>query len=254
MEKLNVKKLILVSMPIVFAVALAIILAACMAQAERSTEDGLFDPPKTQGGVGDTLSPTVSSTYMLEYRRVGDGKCEVSGPGSFKGGNLVIPAKSPDGDTVVGIGDSAFLGVASLKSAELPTSIGYIGAYAFYGSSLEAVELPDGVDEIGECAFSNCRALTRIDVGSGNASYTDMDGVLYSRDKSEIVCYPSGRANSSFTVRAGVTVIHKMAFYGCAALRSVNYNGTEEAWSKVKIGTNNDSLTSLTVKFSNSDK
>lgn len=254
MEKLNVKKLIFVSMPIVFAVALAVILAACMAQAGQSTEDRVFDPPKTQGAVGDTLSPTVSSTCVLEYRSVGDGKCEVSGLGDFKGGHLVIPERSPDGEAVVGIGDSAFLGATSLKSAELPASIGYIGAYAFYGSSLEEVEIPDGVDEIGECAFSNCRSLTRIEVDSGNASYTDMDGVLYSRDKSEIVCYPSGRTNSSFTVRAGVTVIHKMAFYGCDALRSVNYNGTEEDWAKVKIGANNDSLTSLTVKFSNSDK
>ena len=254
MEKLNVKKLVLVSMPIVFAVALAIILAACMAQAERSPEDGVFDPPPTHGVAGDTLSPTVSSTYVLEYRSVGDGKCEVSGPGSFKGGELKIPDKSPDGETVIGIGDSAFLGVSSFKNVVIPESVGYIGAYAFYGSGLETVDISDGVDKIGECAFANCRALTRINVGSGNANYTDMDGVLYSQDKSEIVCYPSGRENSSFTVRSGVTVIHKMAFYGCEALKSVNYNGTEEEWDKIKIGASNDSLTSLRINFPNSDK
>jgi hypothetical protein len=254
MEKINVKKLVLLSMPIVFAVALAVILAACMAQAGRTAEDGVFDPPKTQNAPVDTLSPTVSSTYVLEYRSVGEGKCEVSGVGSFKGGELVIPEKNQDGDAVVGIGDSAFLGSASLKGVVIPATVGYIGAYAFYGSSLESVEIPDSINEIGECAFANCRALTRIDVDSGNSSYTDMDGVLYSRDKSEIVCYPSGRQNSSFTVRAGVTAIHKMAFYGCEALTSVNYNGTKEDWAKIRIGASNDSLTALTVKFPNSDK
>ena len=252
MDKVNFKKAVLVSMPVIFAVALAITLAACMAQADRSLEDSILGTGAPEESV-QVIAPTLSEELLPEFRSIGDGKCEVAGIGDG-GAHLTVPAVSPKGETVVGIGDSAFLGLASLKSITLPESVTYIGAYAFYGSSLERIELHDGVAEIGECAFSNCRALTGIFVDSGNEKYTDMDGVLYSRDKSELICYPSGRQNSSFTLRSGVTVIHKMAFYGCEALKSLNFNGTEEEWARIRIAVGNDLLNVLSLSFPESDK
>jgi hypothetical protein len=51
-----------------------------------------------------------------------------------------------------------------------------------------------------------------------------------------------------------VKKIHKMAFSDCAALVTVNYNGTEEDFGRIEIGPSNTSLTSAQIKFPSSQK
>ena len=48
----------------------------------------------------------------------------------------------------------------TIKSVKLPSTIEYIGAYAFYGSSIESVTIPTtNLQEIDEAAFAYCDAL-----------------------------------------------------------------------------------------------
>ncbi len=254
MENVNFKKILFLSLPLLFAVALAITLAACMAQANRTIDDSLLDEDTTESVIGDGEQDVLSSLSSLEFKSNGDGSCSVSGVGSCTDETVSVPEYSPRGDLVTSIGDSAFLGCRTIRRITLPRSVTHIGDYAFYGSSLETITVFAGVAEIGECAFSNCDKLTAITVDVENEKYSSLDGVLFTKDKSELICYPSGKTNSSYTVRSSVRKIHKMAFYNCTALKTVNYNGTRSEWEEIEIGANNDSLLNAEIKFPSSDK
>lgn len=256
MERTNLKKLILFCLPIVFAVSLAITLAACMAQAGKSLTDGAFDDPDA-----DTSSPPSSDVSAdgpsysvgLTYVSRGDGTCIVAGIGSCTDSEVIIPEKNPSGERVTAIGESAFMGCEDLNSVCLPLGLTDIGAYAFYTSSIKRIEIPSSVERIGSCAFVNCYLLTAIDVDGENSAYTSIDGVLFSKDKSVLICYPSGKTDANYTIRLGVGSIGNAAFLNCAHLKSVSFNGSAAQWSTVKIGANNGSLTSLKITFAKND-
>ena len=264
MEKLNWKRILLLGLPIVFAVSLAITLAACMAEAGRDVGDSLFREEEESGGgdggggeEGDgsvEVGSEKSFSEGLAYTSLGDGACMLTGLGECRDTNVIVPAKSPSGEVVTAVGMSAFLGSSSVKTIILPEGIKSIGEYAFYESSIESVEIPSTVESIGAGAFASCRSLRSISVDVGNSRYSSLDGVLFSKDKSRLICYPSGKTEASYTVRLGVSVIESAAFLNCEHLEEIKYNGQKKDWDKIEIGANNTSLTSLTVKFLTSVK
>ncbi len=92
------------------------------------------------------------------------------------------------------------------------------------------VKIPSTVTNIGIKAFYFCDSLLKIDVDSKNETFTSVDGVLYSKDKTKLVYCPGGR-EGKFTVPDGVEVIGDYAFDHCYGLTEINmYN------SVTKIG------------------
>lgn len=255
MEKLNVKRLIILCLPIVFALSLAITLAACMAQAGKQMDDSALDGSTTEAGESETKKP-IQSVWSegLKYEKRSDGTAVVVGIGTCRDSYVKIPEKDPDGARVIAIGDSAFIGNQSIRGVTLPTSLREIGAYAFYGSTLENIVIGASVEKIGECCFASCKSLTSVTVDMANAKYSSIDGVLFSKDKTVLICYPSGKSDEEYTIRFGVESISSAAFYECVYLKKVKFNGKSEDWDKVRIGANNTSLTSLQITFSKEDE
>ncbi len=247
-EKLNWKKILLLCLPIVFAVSLAVTLAACMAQAGKEPNDSAV------GDDSETTPPSVQvglpgASEGLAFKSRGDGTCELIGIGSCTDRDVIIPEEGPDGDRVTAIGCSAFIGVKSISSVKIPMTVTYIGDYAFYSSSITVIDIPSSVKSIGECAFANCISLTAINVATSNESYCSIDGVLFSKDKSILIVYPSGKPGDSYTIRRGVGTIASAAFLNCVHLKKIVFNGTPAEWEKVKIGANNVTLTTLGITF-----
>jgi len=250
---MNVKRLIILCLPIVFALSLAITLAACMAQAGKNIGDSALDGESTTDGRELVSSSTVPSySEGLTYKKMSDGTSSVTSLGTCTDLNVRIPEKDPDGVRITSIADSAFLG-SNIKSVALPTGIRSIGAYAFYGSSIESITLPAALKQIGECCFANCKFLKGISVDSANENYCSIDGVLFTESKNVLICYPSGKTDTEYTIRFGVESIASAAFYGCSHLKSVKFNGNAEAWERVKVGANNDSLLALKITFKEED-
>ena len=100
-------------------------------------------------------------------------------------------------------------------------SVRSIGNFAFLGcDSLTSVTIPDSVTSIGYAAFTLCSSLTNINASSGNSNYFSVNGILYNKNKTELICCPSGY-HGSFSIPSSVTNIGDLAFGACSSLTSV---------------------------------
>jgi putative cell wall-binding protein len=125
------------------------------------------------------------------------------------------------GNSVTSIGYGAFSNCHSLTSVTIPDSVKSIGDRAFSDcSSLTSVTIGNSVTSIGYRAFSNCHSLTAISVDTDNPSYSSLDGVLFSKDKSELIQYPGGKAGA-YAIPDSVTSVGDGAFSNCRSLTSV---------------------------------
>ena len=89
-----------------------------------------------------------------------------------------------------------------------------IDAYAFYDcTSLTSVTIGNDVASIeGGYVFYGCTNLANIRVSSGNTVYSDINGVLYSKDRTQLVLYPPGKTEAAYAIPASVTSIGEAAF------------------------------------------
>ena len=126
----------------------------------------------------------------------------------------------PEG--VTSIGNYAFSNCSSLANITISEGVTSIGEHAFAGcSSLTNITIPEGVTSIGGYAFAGCSNLTSIGVSENNKNYLSVEGVLYTKDKTQIVNYPEGKQNAEYTILKGVTSIGDSAFWGCNSLASI---------------------------------
>jgi hypothetical protein len=120
------------------------------------------------------------------------------------------------------IADYAFYDCDALTSVTLPDSVETIGQHAFaFADKLPSIKIPPGVKSIGECAFCNCAKLSAVTVDAGNANYADVSGVLFSKARDTLLCFPANHAATTYVVPSSVTSIAGSAFLGAAHLASV---------------------------------
>lgn len=55
---------------------------------------------------------------------------------------------------------------------------------------IKTIKIGADVEYVDEKAFYSCWALQNIEVDENNPNYCDIDGVLYNKDKTELLCYP----------------------------------------------------------------
>ena len=150
-------------------------------------------------------------------------------------------------DSVTTIGGSAFTCCSELTSVTIPNSVTTIGERAFdFCFELTSVTIPDSVTTIGDCPFSACRSLTNIYVDSGNSNYSSENGVLFNKNKSILIQYPTGNQRIEYAIPNSVTTIGEYAFSECRSLTSVTIGNSVRTIDKCAFYICS-SLTSVTI-------
>lgn len=195
---------------------------------------------------GGAESGQVVSDGSFKFTSSGNGTCSVSGIDGAAGENIVIPDKSPAGDTVTGIGYRAFSDRSGIKSVKIPNTVTGIAKYAFSGcSGLTEIVIPDSVKNIADFAFENCIKLKSVTIGKGVKTIgksafvdcTDLEKVnisdvsawcgisfvdycsnplYYARG-----LYMNGADVTEITTPSNLTSIAKYAFVNCSGLESI---------------------------------
>ena len=125
-------------------------------------------------------------------------------------------------NSVMSIGEMAFVNCSDLKTVNIGNSVTSIGNDAFSScTSLESITIPDSVTSIGEWAFDSCSSLASINVSENNQNFSSQGGVLYNKNKTLLIQYPSGNSNESFTVPYGVIKIGNYAFSNCHNIATI---------------------------------
>ena len=92
-----------------------------------------------------------------------------------------------------------------------------IGAYAFaYLSDLLSITLPESLSQIELYAFRGDSSLANILVHENNASFAELDGVVYNKTLTTLLLSPEGK--TSHTMATSATSIADYALYSCSNL------------------------------------
>ncbi len=122
---------------------------------------------------------------------------------------------------VTSIGKCAFEFCDNLTSVSISDSVTSIGSYAFFEcDGLTGVAVPAGVTSLAGNAFRNCRSLTDITVSEDNPAYASLNGVLFNKSMTQLICFPGGKGGE-YTVPDSVTEIFSYAFRECSGLTGV---------------------------------
>ena len=144
-----------------------------------------------------------------------------TGWGAFRDCIGLVSVNFPSGLT--NIGRETFWGCTNLPSVDLPENLASIGDDAFYTcSSLASIDLPASLSSLGAGVFSGCTGLTSINVDSGNSFYCSQDGILFTKDMTELICYPAAKEGGHYAVPSGVVIICDEAFDSSYNLTSVD--------------------------------
>lgn len=125
-------------------------------------------------------------------------------------------------NSVTSIGPYAFSYCCELTSIELPNCLRSINYFAFSKClELKYIDIPESVVNIGERAFEECENLLNIFVDENNKNYCSLDGVLFNKNKTELLQYPAGKKIIKYTIPDSVISVYDYAFAWNSALESL---------------------------------
>ena len=160
---------------------------------------------------------------------------------------IVVP-DTIDGRKVTVLGNSTFqycTQASDIESVTLPDSLTTIEKNAFYNcEKLKSVTIPPNVSSIGLAAFVEGlseSSLTEIKVDPENPYFSEKDGVVFSKDGTKLIVFPSGRSGD-YQIPDGTVSVGDYAFYYCVNVSSITVPGSVRSLGEGAFG-NCSSLT-----------
>lgn len=151
--------------------------------------------------------------------------------------------------SVTSIGNSAFSACTSLNTIVIPNSVTTIRNAVFKECiNLSSVSIGSGVSQIGGEVFYGCTNLSEINVDANNTYYKSVDGVLFTYSQTNLIRYPTNKANISYTIPNTVLRIETDAFGYCHNLEEIDIPNSVTTISNAFAYCEN--LTSITIPSS----
>lgn len=171
-----------------------------------------------------------------------DGMTEIYG-GVFNSCKALREIRLPASLTI--LGESSFADCASLKKIDIPEPVTKLDDMVFNGCiELEEVDMKNNVTKIGKNTFKDCKSLRKISIpvsvlsiGSGpfrgcdklecievdvkNKAFKSLEGVLFNKNKSNLICHPAQVGGEVYEIPDSVTVISDWAFCECVRLKKI---------------------------------
>lgn len=215
---LRISKKIYFLLPILVATILCLSLLLILREKTGLTGDTttLSDEPGLSVDTTDTSSNlsdfVIENGVLLEYKG--------------NGGDVVIPGN------ITKISAGAFANTA-LKKIVIPGNVKELKEWTLSGCVVEKVIISEGVTKIGSESFWDIicdtieipasvtlienfafafSTVSNIKGSSENQYYKDIDGVLFTRDGTTLVRYPSAKSGIEYTIPDSVTQIRNGAF------------------------------------------
>ena len=139
---------------------------------------------------------------------------------AFDGCRHITSVKMPD--SVRSIEWYAFKDCTSLESVSISPNVDFIGDGAFKGcSKLKSLFISANVRILYRWAFDECTSLSRIEVAEANKFFASKDGMLYSKDMTNLIKCPSAIEIRDLIIPDGVTTIEGNAICGSVKIKSV---------------------------------
>ena len=143
-----------------------------------------------------------SIVFPKGVEKIGDDTSCFSESGSLK--HIILP----DGLKTIG----GIQSCPNLTELILPDSMENIISFAFCGcESITSIRIPASVKTFDGSCFAGCR-IKGYEMDAGNPYYTVVDGVIYSKDLSTLVAFPSDYPNKHFNVPSTTRIIAFGAF------------------------------------------
>jgi len=141
----------------------------------------------------------------------------------------------------------------SVTSGSVTYSVTSVEYNAFKDcSGLTDITIPGSVASIEGYAFRDCTSLKKIEVSQTNITYTAENGVLFTEDRTSLLCYPAGKEGEEYVIPESVTIIETGAFFSCGNLiRIVIPAGVNHINTSMILGCSN--LTDIEVSRENKD-
>ena len=120
-------------------------------------------------------------------------------------------------NSVKEIGDYSFYGSTNVKGKiYLPEGLISMGSQSFSQCGISGeVNIPSSVTSIKSSSFFNAEYITKINADSNNLNYSSQDGILYNKDKTELIIAPHKLTINNLTLPDSLKVIDGMAFDSC---------------------------------------
>ncbi len=123
----------------------------------------------------------------------------------------------------------------NIKTISLPNSLLRIGDLAFSGcTSLTEITIPASVEQIGDYAFLGCDSLTSINVDPDNKFYSSENGVLFNKNKTELIYCPK-QNSGEYTVPNSIKTIKSLAFAN-SGIEKIVINRANTNFEKYAVG------------------
>lgn len=115
-------------------------------------------------------------------------------------------------DGVLDIKMGAFYYCRYLRSVKLPATLKSVGSYAFWKSlSLSNIYIPASLTDLSAKAFSE-GGMSAYEVSPDNPVYSSENGIMFNKDKTELLHFPAKKQVESFSIPEKVEKIGELAF------------------------------------------